>query len=373
VLTPAVFLRIEWNVVRVLNQYWRITLFIIALLLVFWFVWTLLNVLLPFILGLIFAYLLLPVMQWIEKKLPGKARWSSTKRILLIIFIYLLVVAALGLVLFFTIPQIITSATDFFTNLPKIIPDFISRLQSWTSSIRQHIPDQIRSQVDTYISNLASNIGSGVQAGLLAGLTFFVSSFGFLLGFVSLPVFLFFLLKDAESLTQGFYSSLPLWLREHVQGVVKILRDILGRYIRSEIILGIAVAVLDFIGLMILGIPYAPALAFWAGLTELVPVLGPWIGGAAGVIVTLATDVNKTIWVIILYAVVQILEGNVLVPRIHSQFLRIPPAVILILLVLGGHFAGLWGVILVVPLAATFVALYKYLVRSIKEENKAVR
>jgi predicted PurR-regulated permease PerM len=360
-------------VVRFLNQYWRIILFIIFIISIFWIVWVLLNVLLPFLLGLILAYILLPVIQWVEKKLPGKGRWTSTKRISLIVLIYLLVTAAIGLTAFYTVPLIVSSASDFFTNLPKIIPDFIARIQEWTNSFHQLIPPQIQSQVDTYISELAGNIGNAVQSGLLAGLSFFASSFGFILGFISLPVFLFFLLKDAEKLNEGFYSAFSPWLREHILGVVKILRDILGRYVRSSIVLGFAVAVLDFIGLEALGIPFAPALAFWAGLTELIPVIGPWLGGIAGVIVTLATDINKTVWVIALYAIVQILEGNVLVPRIHSQYLKIHPAVILILLVVGGYFAGLWGIILVVPLTATFVALYKYLVQSVKEEGSVQR
>jgi predicted PurR-regulated permease PerM len=98
-------------------------------------------------------------------------------------------------------------------------------------------------------------------------------------------------------------------------------------------------------------------------------VLGPWIGAAPGVIVALSTNIDKTIWVIIVYFVVQQLEGNVLVPRIHSQYLNLHPTIILILLVLGGHFAGLWGIILIVPAMALFVQLYKFILRCFREES----
>ncbi len=356
-----------------LSHYWRVILFILALLLIFWIVWILLNTLLPFIVGLILAYLLMPIIKWLENKLPAKGRLSQTKRILLILFIFLIALAAIGLLAFFTIPAIISSVLSFFSNLPKILPDLISRFQAWTNNLRQLVPPEIRTQVDAYFANLASTIGTALESGLLIGFSYLRATFGFILGFVSLPVFLFYLLKDEQKLSEGFYSSLSPWWREHTRGVVKILQDILGRYFRATLVLALAVAVLDFIGLMILGIPFAPALAFWAGLTEFIPILGPWLGGAAGVLVTLSTDINKVIPVAALYFITQTLENVFLVPRIHGQFLKLHPAIILILLVLGGHFAGIWGIILAVPLTATFVELVKYMLYTIREEGKITR
>jgi predicted PurR-regulated permease PerM len=100
---------------------------------------------------------------------------------------------------------------------------------------------------------------------------------------------------------------------------------------------------------------------------ELVPILGPWIGGAVGVIVTLATNQGKIIWVIVLYVVVQLLEGNLLSPRVQGCTMHIHPAIILILIILGAHFAGFWGIVLIIPVTATLVPLYKYLLQSTKE------
>jgi predicted PurR-regulated permease PerM len=351
------------------RRYWRIILFIAIMILVFWVLWKLLNIMLPFILGLILAYFLLPAIQWVEKKLPWKTRALQTKRILLIILIYILVLAAIGVTLFYTVPYLVNSFSQFITNLPQIISGLTKRFQDFFNSIRQSVPPQIQDQLNIYLANIGNSIFNALSSVVSAGFSYLSSTFGLVLGFASLPVFLFFLLKDAEKLNEGFYAPYTPWLREHIHGIVAIISNILGRYIRASVVLGLAVAILDFIGLVILGIPFAPALAFWAGLTELIPVLGPWIGGAAGVIVTLATDSSKTIWVLVLYFVVQFLEGNLLVPRIHSQYLKIHPAVILILLVIGGHFGGFWGIILIVPFAATFMQISRFLIRSIKEEG----
>jgi predicted PurR-regulated permease PerM len=352
-----------------LGRYWRVILFILAIFGLFWLVWSLLNVLLPFIIGLILSYLLLPVIHWIERHLPGKRRLKQTKRILLIILIYLLVIAAIGLILYFTVPLIANSVSQFIADLPTLIPQIQSSFQRFLDSIRSQLPASIQDQINSYINNIGSTITGAFSSGLGAAVSYLSSTFGLILGFASLPVFLFFLLKDAEKLTDGFYSSFPPWLREHTRGVVNIMSDVLGRYIRASIVLGLAVGILDFIGLYALGISFAPALAFWAGLTELIPVLGPWLGAIPGVIVALATDSSKAIWVGVVYFAVQQVEGNILVPRIHSQYLNLHPAIILILLVLGGHFAGLWGIILIVPLTAVFVQLFRFINRTIREEN----
>jgi predicted PurR-regulated permease PerM len=350
-------------------RYRRIILFIIALIVFFWLVWILRNVLLPFAIGLILAYLMLPPILWVEKRLPRKDHWMGFKRVFLILLIYLVFLAITGGILAFTIPIIVESTNEFISNLPQLIPDLIERFQNLINSLKQSIPPQFQDQVNVYLNGLLSSIGNILKNGLLTSFSFLSGSLGLILGFFSIPVFLFFLLKDAEKLTQGFYSGMSPWMAEQAKGIVGIISDVLGRYIRSSIVLGLAVGIVDFIGLIILGIPYAPLLGLWAAISELIPIIGPWLGGAAGVIVTLAVDSSKTIWVIILYAAVQILEGNVLVPRIHGQYLQVHPAVILILIVVGGHFAGLWGIILIVPVASTIVRLFRFISRTTRKEE----
>jgi predicted PurR-regulated permease PerM len=291
--------------------------------------------------------LLLPPILWIERKLPRKDRWMQAKRVLLILFIYLVVLAAIGIALAITIPIISASITQFINNLPQLISQLSQTFDNLSNNLRRIIPPQVQTQVNEYLNGLPGTIISAMESGFMASLAYIASTFGLILGFASLPVFLFYILKDADKLSQGFYSGMSPWTAEHARAIISIIYDVLGRYIRSSILLGLAVGVVDFIGLFVLGVPFAPALAAWAAVTELIPILGPWLGGVAGGIVALATVPDKFIWVVILYFAVQILEGNVLVPRIHGQYLQVHPAIILVLLVVGAHFAGLWGIILI--------------------------
>jgi predicted PurR-regulated permease PerM len=134
--------------------------------------------------------------------------------------------------------------------------------------------------------------------------------------------------------------------------------------------LGVVVAYFIFIGLLVLGMSsVAPVLAAFAGLTELIPTLGPWIGGVTAVIVTLAIAPEKVIWVALLFLIVQLLENSLLVPRIQGGYLHIHPAILVVLLVLGAYVAGFWGILLIAPLTATIVEIYKYVRHSIKVED----
>ncbi len=351
------------------SRYRRIILFILALILVFWLVWILRNILLPFLLGLILAYLLLPPILWLEKRLPRKNRLMQLKRILLVLFIYFIAVAIIGITAFFTIPVIISSIADFIASLPELIPEIFQTFQGWFNRTLQILPPEIQQQISGYLENILGIVGEAIWEAVIASAAFLTANIGLILGFASLPVFLFYILKDKEKLIRGFYSGMPSWTAEQAKNIIGIIEDVLGRYIRSQLLLSFVVGLLDFIGLYILGIPFAPALAFWAALTEFIPILGPWLGGAAGVIVTLAVMPDKIIWVVIVYLSVQLLENNVLIPRIQGQFLRIHPAIILILIVIGGYFAGLWGIILIVPLTATIIRLYRYVIRTGRREE----
>ena len=182
-----------------------------------------------------------------------------------------------------------------------------------------------------------------------------------ILGFIIMPIFIFFILKDWDRLRDKFYAALPLWTRTHTKSIFSILQNVVVRYIRGQLLLGLAVGLCAFVLLMILRIDFALPLAVFAGVTELVPMIGPWLGGGLAVLVTLATAPEKVIWVALGYLLIQLLENNLLVPRIQGSQMEIHPAFIIMLSVLGAYFAGILGFIIVLPLTMTIIKIFKYL------------
>lgn len=353
----------------VVRRHWRLISFILGIIAVFWLLYALRAAILPFVLGLVLAYLFLPVISWIEKKLPGHGKWQQTKRVSSMILVFIVVLGLVGFLSFFIVTAVINAFMVLVNNAPQYISWSLIRLQEWAEVFRQQFPPEMRQQVDKLILDAGVALGNFIRDAFVRGVSFIPSTFSLMLGFGALPIFLFYILKDSEKLSKGFYSALSPWVAEHTKNVISIIERVLGRYIRAQLVLGLVVGYLCFIGLLILRIEFAPALAAFAGLTEFIPTLGPWISGAAAVIVTLAIAPGKAIWVALLFLVVQLLENNLLVPRIQGGYLRIHPAILIVLLVLGAYIAGLWGILLAAPLTATIVEIYKYVRYSTKIEE----
>lgn len=343
--------------------------FVLGVIIAFGILYVLRSVLLPFVFGLALAYLLLPLISWIEIRLPRRGGWLQAKRVTLIILIYIIILGLVGLLSYYIATAVVGAISVLLENASVYIAGGLFSLREWAEGLRQQFPPEMQQQVDEFLLEVGVVVGNAIRGLFTRGVSLIPGTFSLIFGFVALPIFVFYVMKDWEKLGRGFYSAFSPWLAEHVRGVVQVIEEVLGRYIRAQLLLGFIVAYLCFIGLLILRIPFAPALAAFAGMTELIPILGPWMGGAAAVIVTLALVPSKAIWVILLYFLVQLLENNLLVPRIQGSYLRVHPAVVLVLLGLGAYLAGFWGLIFAVPLAATIVEIYKYIRRSAEAEK----
>ena len=355
----------------IFKKRWRLILVIAGIVVTFCFLYALRYVMLPFMCGLVFAYLLLPVISWVEEKLPGGGKWSSYKRVTLIALVFIVILGLIGLIIFYTTVGVVSSFSILLQNAPQYISQGFITLQEWAEGFQRQFPHEMQQQIEQFIIDIAASLSDSARDAFMKGVSYVPATFGLMLGFLSLPIFLFYVLKDSEKLRRVFYSALSTQVAEHTRNIVSIIERVLGRYIRAQLMLGFIVACLCFIGLSILGIELAPALAVFAGIMEFIPILGPWIGGAAGVIVALAVAPEQVIWVALVYLIIQLLENILLVPRIQGAYLRINPAILIVLLVLGAYIAGFWGIILAGPLTATIVQVYRYVSQNMKvEENQ---
>ncbi|MBI4302900.1 MAG: AI-2E family transporter [Chloroflexi bacterium] len=343
-----------------LRRQWRLTL-VIACVVAFIFVYGLRSAVFPFLLGLALAYILLPIISWTEKLIPCRGKCVEVRRVSSIAIIYTVVLGLATLFAVYLFNAVAQAFSILMTSTPDHYATAVVRLQSWTDSIRQVVPAEIRTQIDSFVTDAGATIANVARQSITNGIKMIPTTIGMVLGLAALPVFLFYLLKDRDKLSNSFYSAMPRWAQGHARNIVAIIERVLGQYIRASLTLGFVVGTLVLTGLLIIGVPFAPILAILAGVTELIPTIGPWIGAITGVIVTLALAPDKVLWVIILYIAVQLLENTLLVPRIQSAYLHIHPAVTIVLLAVGAYVAGFWGLLLAVPLTATSVEIYKYI------------
>ncbi|MBM3150275.1 MAG: AI-2E family transporter, partial [Chloroflexi bacterium] len=341
--------------------------FLLALIVVFGLLYALRSTILPFILGVVMAYLLLPLVDWAESKLAFKGRWAKVARPLLILLIFILALGVGGLFTFYLITAVSGSFAVLFQNAPDYVSKGLAMWKEWFETFHRSLSPAQQQQLDQEISGIGSKLGAAFQDAFVHGMKVIPGTFSMILGFAGLPLFLFYILKDSRELSASFYSFLTPGVARHARNILAIMDNVLGRYIRAQVIVGATVAVLVFTGLSILGIKLAPALAVVAGVFEFIPTIGPWLSGILGVVVALAIAPDKAIWVAVVYLAVQLSENLLLVPRVHGGFLRINPAILLVLLALGSYLAGIWGMILFPPLAALIVQVYRYVRQSVED------
>jgi predicted PurR-regulated permease PerM len=259
----------------------------------------------------------------------------------------------------------VESVTTLVNSTPAFIGQTLVRVQSWIDNILNALPISIREGLNSTVISGGVDVGNSIRDALIRSVPSLGATFNIVLGFAVVPFFLFYLLKDTESLQKSILSVLSPETALHARNIGRIIERVVGRYIRSELMLGLIVGYFAFVGLLLLGLPsqYAIALGLLAGFTEMIPNLGPWIGGIVASIVTLAVQPDKLIWVIVLFVGIQLLENNLLVPKVQSTFLGIHPAVMVFLLVLGLYVAGFWGILLIGPFTALLVEIAKYVRR----------
>ncbi|OGO41891.1 MAG: hypothetical protein A2137_05235 [Chloroflexi bacterium RBG_16_58_8] len=341
-------------------KHWRLAALALGIIIFIWVLYLWRTFVLPFAIGLILAYLLLPLVNWLERKLPPRNRRPGFRRVVAVIIAFLVLVALLGGFVYVLVTTVIDASMKLVDSAPYFIGQSVLRVQQWFQGVMANLPVEIQQEVNRELVQGGISLGKSIRDALMHSISSLPATLSTILGFAVLPFFLFYLLKDLERLKRGLVLALPASVSRHGRNVVTIVESVVGRYIRAQLMLGLIVGYFSFVGLVLLKMPFSLALALLAGVAELIPTLGPWIGGAVAVVVALAMAPDKAIWVVILYLGIQLLENNLLVPKVQSAYLRIHPAVMIVLLVFGAYIAGFWGILLIGPLTATLLEIFKY-------------
>ena len=334
----------------------RVGLVVVAVVVLATILYLARGALFPFIISIVLAELLYPVVVFVEKRLPGHDRKPGATRIVSILATYVASVALIAGILFLTIPPLFAEAEELVETFPELYERSRSTVEGWSDEFTERIPVELRTQLEEAVAaggNVLADAARGVVQRTVSGVSNAVT---IVIGLAVVPFFLFYILKDREEVVGGVYPLLSRRAQKHVHNVI-------GSYVRAQLLSATVVGVLVFIGLSILGIKFAAILGLLAGLFGLVPIIGPLLGAVPGLLVTLASSPSQVIWVALVYVIVQLLENNLISPRIQSSAVRLNPAIIVAILVVSSEVAGLWGVIIGVPLVAAsrdvFVYFYK--------------
>lgn len=328
-----------------------------------WLLWQARGALSPFIIGLVLAFLLSPFVNRLVIKMP---RWLA----ILTVYVGATVLIVIGAA--YLVPPVIDQTEQLIANIPtvgrlqQIMADLIARYRETVPvSIQEQLDPGIQSGVESVQANIGTII-QGVIAFVLAQLSNVVSIFTFMIGFLIIPIWLFYILNDQAEGRNFIDRLLHERIRADFWNTWNMISRVFNDYIRGQLVLCVAVGAAVGVGLLIvrlLGFPieYILLLAILAGITEFIPVLGPIIGSIPGIIIAFLTaGPQGAVAALVVYVIVQQLENNFLVPRIVGESVGVHPAILTIVLIAMGQVFGLLGVVLSAPLAAISRDLFIY-------------
>ncbi len=341
----------------------RLILVGLAIVVVGWVIWHARGALTPFLIGALIAYLLAPIVEFVHRGLRLPSRFSSISRALSVIITYVLAFLVLVVAGYYLIPPLLDQTNQFANNIPAYVKDAQTQLNKLSDFYHNNLPDVVRTNIENNLDSVGTQVSDTVRAAMKVTFSAVGTLIGFVAGLALLPLWVFYVLKDQRRGMVWFYNLWPPDWRQDVREVVGIVDRILSAYIRVQLFLGLLIGVTTGVAMWLIGIKQAIVLGLFAGIFELVPVLGPWLAFLAAALVTLATDPGKMLLVGLAFLGIQQLENTFLVPKLQGDALRISPALIMMLLVIGGSLWGLFGLIIIVPLTAVlrdvFVYLYK--------------
>jgi len=313
------------------------TLIIIALL---WLSIELSGVLIIVFISYIIMAALSPFSDFLTKK--------RFPRILSVLIPYALAIAVLVLLIFPLVPFFVSQIQLLFSNFPTYINQ-VSKIFNLNINV-SNVNNVFESDIDAVAKNALSFTGK-----------IFTGAFSVL----SVLVIGFYLMLERHMLKDQVVILFPQKYQKKIREIMVQIETKLGLWLRGQLVLSFTIGFVTWLGLTLLGLPFALPLGLLAGMLEIVPTIGPIIASVPAIIVALTISPQIALVVAAFYIVIQMIENNVLVPKIMEKAVGLSPIVVIIGVLIGSKFLGILGALLAVP----FIAMVLIIVRSFKTSN----
>ncbi len=342
-------------------QRYRTLLVAVAVLVVLAIIRSAMTAIVPFMIGLVLVYLFVPVVDFLDGYAPPFLRRWGIARPLAILLLYLVVIGIIAGMLAFFIPALVNQAAEFGGLLPDYIEQVDQLLRTDLQNLMDRVPAGISDAIDEALDDAMRTLGEAVLMGIEGTLRTLWQTLSFILGIFIIPFWLFYVLNDSRHFRRGIRRMIPSKIEPDVRNIVVIIDGLLGAYIRGQLIIGLLVGLMSTALLLAFRIRLALLIGTLAGMFEVIPFLGPWIGAIPAVLVAFLQSPATALWVALGFIVIQQIESNVLAPRIGGGAVRFHPAVVMMLVIVASEIAGLIGVLVVVPVAAIIRDVFQYL------------
>ena len=312
------------------------------------------SIITPIIVAYIFYYMLNPLVNFFSKKI---SRFSASLLAILVGVITVLVVI-IGVV-----PIIVEQTQNLITAMPRYIEIVKGYLEEYSDNAYvQVVVEYVNTNLNvSKISERLISIATSVAQGVVSS----ISSTASVL--VTMPFVLFFLLKDASQFNKFVISLLPKKFEKPVAETIDEIDDKVGSYIQGQMLVSLCIGVMLFIGYNVIGLHYAFSLATIAAFLSIVPYLGPAIAITPAMLVAASTSWVMVVKMLVVWGIVQFLEGNIISPNIMGRSMNMHPLTVIFVILIGVNISGVVGAILGIPVYSILKVLISKLLLSVKE------
>lgn len=318
---------------------------------IFTFLGTILKILIPFFIGFIIAWLFNPIVTWLHKQ--------KINRVLGTIIVYLVFLGFIYLMLSAIFPLIVEQVNDIVGALPEIINSIMDFINDFFKNLSNPSLDldSFKTEVLSYINNFGRNLTSALPTTVMSIIRNVFSGLGtFGLGLI----IGFYMLFNFDNVSTTMINFFPKGIRKSTKELLSRINETLFGYVQGTFFVAFIIFITSYIGFLLLGVKAPLLFAAFCGITDIIPYVGPFIGGTPVALVALSQSTTTGVLVIIYMVGIQWLESLVLQPIIMSKAMKLHPVTILIGLLVFQHFFGIVGMIVATPIIATTKTIFSY-------------
>lgn len=323
-----------------------------------------LGIVMPFLVGGAIAFVINVPMKSIERHLFAKngklAKWRRPVAYLLTLA---LVIGIITLALVVVIPEL----GNTISMIVQQVPVAVKAVQKWLTDLPDSYPalapavaelnidwSSLADSIVTFVQNFAAGVvssGVGIFSGIVSGVVTFVIAFTF-----SIYV-LFQKERLARQAKQILYAVFPEKTPEKILSVAALSNQVFSSFLSGQCVEAVILGTLFVITMSILGMPYAMLTGIVIAITALIPIFGAFIGCVIGMLLIVMVDPVQAVWFLVLFLVLQQIEGNLIYPHVVGSSVGLPSIWVLVAVTVGGNMFGILGILVFIPLCSVLYAL----------------
>ena len=333
------------------------------------------------IIAIIFAYIIDPIVNYLERK--------GVKRQFGVIIVYISAILIFGILIVSVIPKTINEISNLLTSLPAMVDTLIREVNNFASNVfakfNIELPEnfinvyketnpKVNGDVETpqIVSDILNSIKATIndlivkaQGSLMGSLSNVLSKlYGFLTSafrLVLIIIFSFYFSVDKDRFMHRVKKAIPNKYRDDISYLTSNIDTALQQFIRGRMLMAIFVGLITMAYLLVLRVDFAIIIGLITCVADIIPYIGPFLGCAPAVLFAFMDSPMKALWVLILFVIVQWVENNILAPKLIGDSTGLNPLVILISIIIGGGIFGVWGMVISVPLMSIIFILVDFI------------